>query len=77
MVQREIAMTDHNNTKPRILKVEEVGDFWRKRTFPRIRLKGKWLAEAGIHPNSYVGITNPQPGVLILHAKERTPTGKE
>ena len=36
--------------KKRILKVEEVGDFWRKQTFPRIRLKGKWLEKAGILP---------------------------
>ena len=50
----------------RILKVEEVGDFWRKDTKPRIRLKGKWMLKAGIHPNTFVQVSNPQPGVLIL-----------
>ena len=53
--------------KKRILKVEEVGDFWRKKTMPRIRLKGKWLAQAGIIPNRHVQIESPYPGVLILH----------
>ena len=59
-------MTD----KKRILKVEEVGDFWRKRTVPRIRLKGKWLAKAGILPNHHVEIESPHPGVLILQLME-------
>ena len=52
--------------KKRILKVEEVGDFWRKKTVPRIRLKGKWIARAGILPNRHVIVENPRPGVLIL-----------
>ena len=64
---REEVMTDLSKTKSRILKVEEVGDFWKKRTYPRIRLKGKWIAKAGIHPNSHVRIENPKSGVLILH----------
>ena len=53
--------------KKRILKVEEVGDFWRKKTVPRIRLKGKWLAQAGILPNRHIKVECPQPGVLVLH----------
>lgn len=56
----------NNNSNYRILKVEEVGDFWRKITKPRIRLKGKWMLKAGILPNNYVQISNHQPGVLIL-----------
>ena len=56
--------------KKRILKVEEVGDFWRKRTVPHIRLKGKWLVKAGILPNHHVEIESPHPGVLILHLME-------
>ncbi len=56
--------------KKRILKVEEVGDFWRKRTVPRIRLKGKWLVKAGIPPNRYVEVEIPIPGVLVLHLME-------
>ena len=57
--------------KKRILKVEEVGDFWRKRTVPRIRLKGKWLAQAGILPNRHVQVESPHPGVLILQLIEK------
>ena len=53
-------------TKHRVLKIEEVGDFRHKRTIPRIRLKGMWLAQAGLEPNMYVRIENPKPGVLIL-----------
>ena len=53
--------------EPRILKVSEVGDFYRKKTVPRIRLEGKWLARAGIPPGCRVKVHNPAPGVLILH----------
>lgn len=59
-------MTYEYNPKRRVLKVEEVGDFWRKRTTPRIRLKGKWLAKAGILPNKHIQVENPQPGVLVI-----------
>ena len=54
-------------SKKHILKVEEVGDFWRKRTVPRIRFNGKWLVQAGILPNRHVKVETPKPGVLILH----------
>ena len=57
--------------KKRILKVEEVGDFWRKQTVPRIRLKGKWLAKAGILPNHHVEVESPHSGVLIIHIIEK------
>lgn len=60
-------MTDQ---KKRILKVEEVGDFWKERTKPRIRLKGKWLMDAGIYPNHHVEVENPQPGVLVINLVE-------
>ena len=49
-----------------ILKVCEIGDFWRKRTCPQLRLQGKWLQQAGILPNTHVRIDNPQPGVLLI-----------
>jgi hypothetical protein len=60
-------MTENKESKERILKVEEVGDRWRKRTFPRIRVKGRWLAKAGIHPNTYVRVTNPHSGMLVVY----------
>jgi len=52
--------------KTRILKVSEVGDYWRNQTRPQIRLEGKWLVKAGINPNSHVRVENPQSGVLIV-----------
>ena len=64
-------MTCRSSNRTRILKVEETGDFWRKQTVPRIRLKGKWLAKAGILPNRYVKVASPQPGVLVLHLMEK------
>ena len=64
-------MIYRSSNRKRILKVEETGDFWRKKTVPRIRLKGKWLAHAGILPNRYVQVESPYPGVLILQLMEK------
>jgi hypothetical protein len=50
----------------RILKVIEVGDFWRRRTVPVIRLQGKWMVKAGVLPNTHVQVTNPSPGTLVI-----------
>ncbi len=61
-------MDNIKTPKPRLLKVAEVGDFWKKRTKPQIRLEGKWLMRAGIQPNSYVEVSSPLPGILIVHA---------
>ena len=62
-----------NDIKPKVrhLKVAEVGDFWRKRTCPQIRLQGKWMEKAGIPPNRHVQVENPQPGVLVLRLLEQ------
>ena len=54
------------DNKSRRLKVEEVGDFYRHRTKPFLRLTGHWLSEAGINPNTYMMIANPEPGVLLI-----------
>ena len=54
----------------RILKVIEVGDFWRKRTVPVIRLQGKWMVKAGVFPNRHVQVTNPRPGMLVIRIIE-------
>jgi len=61
------------DNKPRRLKVEEVGDFYRHRTKPFLRLTGCWLMDAGIIPNSYVRIANPEPGVLLITLEPDTP----
>lgn len=65
-INMEIAV----DSNVRLLKVAEVGDFYKKRTRPQIRLEGKWLADAGIQPNTHVKIENPQPGVLVLRTYE-------
>ena len=60
----------HPVLRPRRLKIEAVGDFARQRSFPRIRLKGHWLTAAGFPADSYVLVSNPQPGVLTLQILE-------
>lgn len=52
--------------KPRKLKVQDVGDHYRKEVILQIQLQGKWLLGAGLQPDTHVQVTNPQPGVLIL-----------
>lgn len=51
----------------RILKIQETGDFWKKKTTPVIRLNGKWLLEAGFRPGTKV-IVDVKEGRLILTA---------
>lgn len=53
-------------SRPRKLKVQDVGDYYQKEVKPQIRLQGKWLLNAGLKPGQQVHITNPQPGVLIV-----------
>jgi hypothetical protein len=64
-------MANRIENKKRILKVEEVGDSCRKQTIPRIRLKGKWLAQAVILTNHHVEVESTYPGVLILYQIEK------
>ena len=67
LTEEQIAINHHQiGIKKRVLKVEEIGDFWAKRTMPSIRLQGKWMLRAGVLPNHYVQITNPSPGVLLI-----------
>jgi hypothetical protein len=61
-------MSDHSQINPRTLKVQNVGDNFKKEVIPQIRLQGKWLLVAGIRPDSHIHITNPQPGVLLLQS---------
>jgi hypothetical protein len=44
-----------------------VGDFWRGKVNPRIRLNGQWLERAGFKPGNRVEIRFLQPGILALH----------
>ncbi|MHC1766169.1 MAG: SymE family type I addiction module toxin [Verrucomicrobiia bacterium] len=40
--------------RPRILKIEEAGDFYDSTVQPRIRLSGRWLERAGFMPGHRV-----------------------
>ena len=53
-------------TKPRVLKVLDSGDPYRKDVKPHIRLEGKWLLKAGVVPEDRIEVSNPQPGILVL-----------
>jgi hypothetical protein len=63
-------MTNNSVPNTRILKVSEAGNFYRKRTWPYLRLMGLWLLRAGIRPNSHVRIENPQLGVLVIQTQD-------
>jgi hypothetical protein len=53
----------------RTLKIEESGDFWKRRIKPKIRLTGRWLERAGFTPGNHVRVTCLATGVIEL----RTP----
>jgi hypothetical protein len=55
----------------RSLQIEQTGDFWRKKTVPKIRLTGKWLERAGFKPGHRVTVHCEQPGTLTLRFLEQ------
>jgi hypothetical protein len=63
-------MNEQTIQTPRTLKVQNVGDYFKKEVKPQIRLQGKWLLAAGLKPDCHVCITNPHPGVLIIKSLE-------
>lgn len=52
----------------RMLKIEEDGGFFRRRTKPKIRLMGHWLERAGFRPGTRVTVTCLAPGVIELRS---------
>jgi hypothetical protein len=50
----------------RTLKIEETGDFFRRRVRPKIRLTGRWLERAGFKPGHRVHVELTSEGVLTL-----------
>jgi|GEM_PF-2784828 len=56
----------------RNLKVELAGDVFHRKTFPKIRLQGKWLQELGFMPSGRVEIIPITEGELILRFLEGT-----
>ena len=52
----------------RTLKIEEDGDFFRRRIKPKIRLTGRWLERAGFKPGTRVFVTCLAPGIIELRS---------
>lgn len=50
----------------RSLAIEAVGDGWRGKITPRIRIGGQWLERAGFPPGGRVEVRLEQPGTLTL-----------
>jgi len=55
-----------NTSQQRTLKVELAGDMFHGKTFPKIRLQGKWLANVGFKPTGHVTVVVAAPGELLL-----------
>ncbi len=54
------------NTGTRSLAIEAVGDGWRGKIAPRIKMAGQWLERAGFPPGGRVEVHLEQPGTLRL-----------
>jgi hypothetical protein len=52
--------------KQRVLKIETVGDFFKGRVKPKIRLTGNWLKRAGFIPGAHVLVIEIAPGLIEL-----------
>jgi hypothetical protein len=57
----------------RTLKVEIAGDFFRRKTFPKIRLQGQWLAKLGFPAGSRVAVVPMAAGEISLKVERLTP----
>ena len=57
----------------RTLKVEIAGDFFRRKTYPKIRLQGQWLAKLGFPPGSRVAVVPVAEGQITLKVERPTP----
>jgi hypothetical protein len=52
--------------KTRSLKIEIAGDFCRRKTHPKIRLEGQWLARLGFPAGSRVQVVPGASGEITL-----------
>ena len=57
----------------RSLKIEMAGDFFRRKTFPKIRLQGRWLAKLGFPPGSRVAVIPMTAGKITLKVEGVAP----
>jgi len=60
--------------KPRNLKIEAAGDYWRGTVTPKIRLAGQWLERAGFKPGNRVVVQISGQGTLTLHIADHPDT---
>jgi hypothetical protein len=56
----------------RTLKIEMAGDFFRRKTHPKIRLEGQWLARLGFPPGSRVAVVPMAEGEIVLKLERPT-----
>jgi hypothetical protein len=56
----------------RTLKVEIAGDFFRRKTYPKIRLQGLWLARLGFPPGSRVAVVPVAAGEITVKVERPT-----
>jgi hypothetical protein len=59
-----------NSGQFRSLRVEAIGDPWRGKIIPRIRIAGQWLERAGFKPGHRVEVLIERPGTLSLRFVE-------
>ena len=57
------------NLRQRQLQIEEVGDFWRGRIKPKIRLMGHWLERAGFKPGDRVNVRCVATGFIEMRCE--------
>ena len=57
----------------RSLKIEMAGDFYRRKTHPKIRLQGQWLAKLGFAPGKRVVIIPTGAGEMTLKVEGAAP----
>jgi Fe2+ transport system protein FeoA len=57
----------------RTIKIEMAGDYFRRKTHPKIRLQGQWLAKLGFTPGSRVAVVSVAAGEISLKAERLTP----
>jgi hypothetical protein len=53
----------------RSLKIEMAGDVWKRKTFPKIRLQGQWLARLGFPAGSRVAVVPMATGEILLRVE--------
>jgi hypothetical protein len=55
----------------RKLKVYEIGDVYRGKTQPQIRLQGRWLRQAGFRPHDRIVVRKEGSRLVIEHSEQR------